>query len=171
MKLIILGAGGYGRTVADVAQQTGCFQEICFLDDNSKFAIGKCEDFLRFAGEGTCFYPAFGNNQLRVDWIRKLQAAGCEVPVIIHPRAYVSPMATVAAGTVLLPGAIVNTNSVVGLGGIINCGAVVDHDCVLHEGIHVCLNAVVKADNHLPAYIKIEAGRIIANGEYPAVKE
>ena len=31
----ILGAGGYGRTVADVAAQTGEYNEILFLDDSS----------------------------------------------------------------------------------------------------------------------------------------
>ena len=48
MRLIILGAGGYGRTVADVAAQTGDYDEIRFLDDNSQTAdvIGKCADFV-----------------------------------------------------------------------------------------------------------------------------
>jgi len=169
VKLIILGAGGYGRTVADVAEQLGIYDTIAFLDDNSKNAIGKCEDFLQYAGEDIYFYPAFGNNPLRVSWIRKLMEHGCLVPVVVHPRAYVSPKAVLSSGTVVLPGAIVNTNTVVGIGGIINCGAVVDHDCVLDEGIHVCLNAVVKADNHLPAYTKVEAGQIVSNGEYPLV--
>ena len=44
MHLIILGAGGYGRTVADVAGQTGQFDEIAFLDDNSAApdVVGTC---------------------------------------------------------------------------------------------------------------------------------
>ncbi len=35
MKLIILGAGGYGRTVADIARQSKRYSDILFLDDNS----------------------------------------------------------------------------------------------------------------------------------------
>ena len=35
MRLIILGAGGYGRTVADTAAQTGAYNEILFLDDSN----------------------------------------------------------------------------------------------------------------------------------------
>ena len=34
MRLIIIGAGGYGRTVADVARQSGKYESIGFLDDN-----------------------------------------------------------------------------------------------------------------------------------------
>ena len=33
MRLVILGMGGYGRTIADVALQTGKYDEIIFLDD------------------------------------------------------------------------------------------------------------------------------------------
>ena len=169
MKLIILGSGGYGRTVADVADQLGIYETIDFLDDNDKNAVGKCEDYFLYADANTWFYPAFGNNPLRVGWIRKFNEHGCQVATIVHPKAYVSPKAKLSSGTVVLPGAIVNTNTVVGMGVIINCGAIVDHDCELQEGVHVCLNAVVKADNHLPAYTKIEAGQIVSNGEYPLV--
>ena len=66
MRLIILGAGGYGRTVADIAAQTGQFDEISFLDDNSttRDVIGKCAEFERFYEGQTAFYPAFGNNEM-----------------------------------------------------------------------------------------------------------
>ena len=35
MRLIILGAGGFGRTVADLAAQSGRYETISFLDDGS----------------------------------------------------------------------------------------------------------------------------------------
>ena len=65
-KLIILGAGGYGQTVADIAEQLG--YEIAFLDDNSPLALGVCGEFKRFMDTETLFYPAFGNNERRVEW-------------------------------------------------------------------------------------------------------
>ena len=64
MRLVIIGAGGYGRTVADVANQMGSYEEILFLDDKSEDAVGKCEEFTLFADQNTVFYPAFGNNLL-----------------------------------------------------------------------------------------------------------
>lgn len=167
MRLIILGAGGYGRTVADVAQQLGCYEEILFLDDASTAAVGACEDYRNFADEKTDFYPAFGNNALRVQWLRKLMSFGCSVATVIHPSAYVSPRATVCAGSVIMPKAVVNTNTRVAFGGIVNCGAIVDHDCVLEEGVHICLGAIVKAENRIPAYEKIEAGQVVPNRAYP----
>ena len=167
MRLMILGAGGYGRTVADAAEQTGKYDEVCFLDDVGTDAVGTCGEFQRFIDQDTAFYPAFGNNALRLEWLRKLQDSGCIIATIIHPAAYVSPQAKVFAGTVILPGAIVNTGTVVREGCIVNCGAIVDHDCVLSEGVHVCLGAIVKAENCIPSCQKIEAGEIIANRAYP----
>ena len=169
MRLIILGAGGYGRTVADVAAQAGQFDEISFLDDNSAApdVIGKCAEYECFRDAQTAFYPALGNNEDRLKWLYRLQEAGCDIPTIIHPTAYVSPTAQVESGTVILPHAIVNTNCVVKAGCIVNCGAMVDHGCVLEEGVHICLGAIVKAENRIPRCMKIEAGEVVQNRAWP----
>ena len=169
MRLIILGAGGYGRTVADVAAQTGQFDEISFLDDNSVSpdVIGKCAEFERFRDGQTAFYPAFGNNEGRLKWLYRLREAGYVIPTIIHPTAYVSSTAQIGPGAVILPSAVVNTNCVVKAGCIVNCGAIVDHDCVLEKGVHICLGAIVKAENRIPRCMKIEAGEVVQNCTYP----
>ena len=169
-KLLILGAGGYGKTVADVAQQLGLYDEIAFLDDgkvNEPDVLGGCGDFLSFAGEETAFYPAFGNNQTRMAWLGKLLEHGSEVPTLVHPAAYVSPRATLGTGVVVLPKAVVNTGCVVHDGCIINIGALIDHDVVMEPGSHAALGAIVKAENRIPAGMKIEAGRVIENRQYP----
>ena len=167
-RLIILGAGGYGRTVADLARQVGRYTEVAHLDDQASGPeiLGTCGDFARFQTDDTEFYPAFGDNHRRVEWLERLSAAGCSLATIVHPTAYVSPMATLAAGCVALPLCVVNTGCVLARGCIVNCGAVVDHGCVLEEGVHVCLNATVKAENHLPAFFKVEAGQVIQNRQY-----
>ena len=64
MRLVILGARGYGRTVADLAEQTGRYESVAFLDDRSPEALGPCGDFESHVGPHTCFYAAFGNNSL-----------------------------------------------------------------------------------------------------------
>ena len=66
-----------------------------------------------------------------------------------------------------LPHAVVNTNCVVKSGCIVNCGAIVDHGCVLEEGVHICLGAIVKAENLIPRCMKIEAGEVVQNRTYP----
>jgi len=169
MKLIIRGAGGYGRTMADVAAQTGAYESIRFLDDNRRAenVIGKCEDFSAFADENTIFYPAFGNNGLRMLWLKRLAENKCKVATIIHPTAYVSPTVRLAEGNAVLPCAIINTESEIKAGCIINCGAIVDHGCILEEGVHVSPGAIVKAENRIPGGLKIESGEVVQNRTYP----
>ena len=65
-----------------------------------------------------------------------------------------------------MPKAVVNTGSHIGRGCIINLGAMIDHDCVIGDGAHICLGAIVKAENHIPSMIKIEAGIIVENSTY-----
>lgn len=165
-RLVILGAGGYGQTVKDVALQLGVYSEILFLDDNASDTVGKCSEFTSYIDSDTEMYPAFGNNEIRLHWIRTLIDSGITVPDLIHPTAYVSPTVFFSAGCVVLPMAVVNTNSRLSMGCIINCGAVVDHDCILESGVHVCVNASVKANNHIPSCMKIEAGTVIENRQF-----
>ncbi len=168
-KLIILGAGGYGRTVADLARQLGCYESILFLDDGSTGAdiLGACDRFREFSGEGADIYPAFGNNDLRLRWLRTLAEAEIPVPTLIHPRAYISPEATLGRGVVVLPMAVVNTEVRVCDGCIVNIGALVDHGTVLEAGVHLAPGAIVKAENRIPTGRKIESGSVIENREYP----
>lgn len=92
MNLIIIGAGGYGQTVADLAVESGKYDEVIFLDDNEELlsngkVAGRCSDYVNFKSDE--IYPAFGNNTSRLDWINRLISEGFKVPVIIHSSAYI----------------------------------------------------------------------------------
>lgn len=168
MRLVILGAGGLAKTLADIATQAQTYQEIIFLDDNpsAKNIKGTCADYIKFKDNNTVIFPAFGNNEIRLKWFDILTKAGIEIPSFIHTSAYVSPTVKLGIGAVVLPKAVINTNCCLGRGCIINCAAVLDHDCVLEEGVHLSVGAIVKAENHLPAKMKVEAGQVILNRTY-----
>lgn len=165
-KLLILGAGGYGKTIADVAQQLGCYDKIAFLDDfkaGQPGVVGVCDEVFAFADATTEVYPAFGNNEARMAWIHGLLDYGIAVPTLVHPDAYVSPLAVFGAGVTVLPKAVVNTGVTVKNGCIINIGALIDHDTVVEEGCHLAPGAIVKAENRIPAGSKIDSGTVIEN--------
>lgn len=172
MRLVILGMGGYGRTIADVASQTGKYDEILFLDDNSHDARvrGRCSEFVDYMDGNTEFYPAIGDNNKRYQWILELDSENASIATIIHPSAYVSPLAVIGKGTAILPMAVVNTNVIICYGAIINIGAVVDHDCLLGVGVHIAPGAVVKGENAVSAFEKIESGTVIETAQFPISK-
>lgn len=162
-RLLILGAGGFGRCVAELAALSLEYGCVSFLDDNAvgEDIIGRLEDFERCADDFDAFFVAFGNNALRLSWTQKLVCAGKHLPVLVHPTAFLSPSARLGAGSILLPGSVVHANVSGGQAVLINCNAVVDHDCAIGEGAHICIGALIKAGCILAPGVKIEAGQVI----------
>lgn len=99
MRLVILGAGGYGHVIEDIANQSKRYEEILFLDDNTE---NKCSSFIEYIDSNTEFYPAFGNNEIRMKWLDELEKKECMIASFVHSSAYVSPKANIEAGCVIL---------------------------------------------------------------------
>ena len=158
MRLVILGAGGYGRTVKDLAEQLG-YSPIIILDDKDLYH--PLSSYSQYIDKSTAFIPAFGNNEFRLSWCDKLEFSGAILVSLIHPTVYISPYTTIEAGTVILPHAIINTGVYINRGCIVNLGAIIDHDWVVEEGVHICIGAIVKGENRIKKCTKVEAGDII----------
>lgn len=62
---------------------------------------------------------------------------------IVHPSAWVSPTATVGAGSVILAGAVVNAGARIGPHAIVNSRAVVEHDVRIGAHAHVGPGATI----------------------------
>lgn len=136
--LYLVGAGGHGKVVAEVALSCG-YNNIQFLDDtygersmvSGRWPIvGRPQ--LLVNGEKFC---AIGNNALRRNFFDELGLQ--RSPVLTHPGSIVSDSASVGAGSVVLAGAILNADTQVGIGNIINTAASVDHDCKLDDFVHI----------------------------------
>ena len=168
MRLIVLGAGGFGKTIADIADQLQAYDEIKHLDDmsNSEGVIGKISDLEKFINDDTAFFSAIGDNSFRCELIERIQTLGGKVVSVIHPSAYISPTVKMERGVAILPHSSIGTNVVIGAGCIINMNATIDHDCILEDGVHIAPGAIVKGENHLPAYTKIESGIVVERGQY-----
>lgn len=146
--LAILGASGHGRVIADAALSSGNCAIVEFYDDawptkiqNGQYPIvGNTASLLSLTSKPAVIV-AIGHNSTRLSKQAELLANGFELATIIHPKAYISASAIIAAGTVLMPGAVVNADSVIGSGCIINSNAVVEHDCALEDGVHLSPSA------------------------------
>lgn len=158
--LLIIGAGGHGKVVKEIAEALG-YTKIAFLDDNSTEAIGKIADSKAFVEEYHEAFVGIGNNKFRGELLTRLEKEGLNIPVLIHPTAYVSKSAVIGQGTVVEPKAIVNANSKVGFGCIISVGSIVDHDAVLEDCVHVNAGAICKAGSFVVKETKLEAGQVV----------
>lgn len=162
--LLIIGAGGHGKVVAEVAAEIG-YEHIDFLDDLAREAIGKVSELEKYKNQYNDAFVGIGNNELRGKLIRKLQNCGYTVPILVHPSAYVSRTAKIDNGTVIEPKAIVNANSHISTGCIISVGAIVDHDAEIGDCCHVNAGAIVKAGGKVESYKKLEAGEVVLGYE------
>lgn len=147
--LLVVGAGGHGKVVADTAYSIGRWDKIAFLDDRYASignvlngpVLGPLNQAASFLSEYAELVVAIGDNYLRVNLLRKFEDIGFRLPTLVHPTAFVSRAASLKPGTVVLSQAAVNAGAKVGFGCIINTAATVDHDCVLGTGVHVCPGA------------------------------
>ena len=158
---MILGAGGYGQVVREIAEDSGIFDKIDFLDDSSPLAIGKFGDAEKFLKGYPNAVVALGNAELRLGYIEKLRAAGFQIPAIISPRAYVSKSAKIGNGTIVEPFSAVNANSEVGIGVLLRCGSVIDHNAKVGDFCYIDCGVVVKANNSVGFKIKIAANSVV----------
>ena len=143
-KLIIIGAGGHGKVVADIAFLNG-YQDISFLDDdaskktNGKYAvIGSIEDhkfFSNNADQEIDFFVAIGNNKKREEIIRLLNKKN--IVSLIHPTAVIDSSVIIGKGSVVMANVVVNADSVIGKGCILNTACTIDHECLLGDFVHI----------------------------------
>lgn len=156
MNLLILGAGGHGRVVKETAEAMGTFDTISFLDDRNSDAIGRLDEYQNLREQFNAAFVAIGDNRLRSLWQEKLRLAGFQIPTLIHPRAYVSPSATIGAGTIVEPLACINTGAVIDEGCIISVSAIIDHDCKIDAFSHIDCGVTLPPRTHVVLYRKLE---------------
>ena len=161
--LLILGAGGHARVVAETAEAMKnadgqkIYERIDFLDDHSEHAVGRLEDLEVKGQKYDEVFCGIGDNGLRKQLLEHAEKLKLTIPVLVHPTAYVSPSTVVGKGTIVEPGAVINANAVIGAGCIVSVGAVIAHDVIIEEHAHVNAAAVCKARSRVGAGAKIDA--------------
>ena len=168
-RLLVFGAGGHGKVVADVARSAG-YAVAGFIED------GEARHGAAFFGASIVAWTrllaaraglddvavalGIGDNAARQACQGRVLAAGLEVATLVHARATVAPTARLGPGTVVMAGAVVNPDATVGEGGIVNTGAVVEHDCVLGAFVHLSPNAALGGAARIGARTHLGLGAV-----------
>lgn len=160
-RLIIVGASGHGKVIADIAEKNG-YKDIVFLDDDEGKlecagfpVVGKTKLAEYMAGDKVI---AIGDAVTRERMQREL-----ETVTLIHPHATISRRVEIGQGTVIMAGAVINSDVKIGAGCIINTGATVDHDCVIEDYAHVSVGSHVAGNCMIGKSTWIGAGATISN--------
>lgn len=160
MKLVIIGAGGHAKVVADTAQLAG-WQVIGFVDNRLDATLF---DLPHLGQPCDLELPkdvqvviAVGSNLMRkkldLEFSNRFSWAK-----IIHPRAVISRRVIIGIGTVVFAGAVIQADATIGQHCIVNTLAAVDHDCTVANYCHVAPNAT------LAGGVTIETGAFVGAG-------
>jgi sugar O-acyltransferase (sialic acid O-acetyltransferase NeuD family) len=142
-KLIIIGASGHGKVIADIAIKMNKWQSIAFLDDDDSIkvsmglkVIGKTIDALTYI-KNADFFVAIGNNTMREKIQEQLMDEEISVVSLIHPNSVIGIDVEIGIGTAIMAGVVINSSSKIGKGCIINTCSSIDHDNVIEDYVHV----------------------------------
>ena len=148
LKVVLYGAGGHGKVVADMVEKQGKFSIAGFIDDRktgNAFGypiLGTGADLARLFGRGIRrAIVSIGDGKTRKEKHRLVLKAGLELAAIVHPSAQTARGVEIGRGTVVMPGAVIGPDAKIGEGCIINTCASVDHDCRLGDFVHIAPGA------------------------------
>lgn len=159
-QLLIIGAGSFSTEVEELAKMQG-FTKISFLDDNVPAAIGVLKDIGKVRNYFDTAIVALGNNENRRHYHEKLKIHNYNIPILVHPTAFVSLDAQISPGCIIRTHAVVSRYARLGEGVIVNAGGIIDHHCEIGEFSMILPGAVVRNSAKLKAMSWVEANAVI----------
>ncbi|EXF57471.1 bacterial transferase hexapeptide family protein [Acinetobacter sp. 1294596] len=170
-KLIILGAGGFGQSLAELAALLEKWEGIYFADD--RWPEHQCIDQYNIISdisslknqnlEGFEAIVAVGNNQIRQKWLQLLLDLSVPLTTIIHPQAVIAPSVNIEQGVIIMAGCVIGSNSLIQEGVILNIGTLLDHDVIVEEYAHLSIGARVASGQYISRLSFLEVGTTIGH--------
>ncbi len=164
-RVLILGAGGHAKVVADILLQQGV-SVLGFLDDNRERwnstmlglpVLGGIDRYCDHHPGGLLL--GIGENSVRQTLVNRLGEAASTLWVnAIHPRSTIAPSVALGRGIVVAAGVVVNPDTIIGDHVILNSSATVDHDCAVGDYSHLAPGV------HLAGGVRIEEGTLLGIG-------
>lgn len=150
-RILIIGAGGHGKVVAEILRARGT-EPGGFVDADEALwgtqvlglpvlgGMNHLEKIARHHGLASAIV-AIGDNRVRQEVAREVERAGLKLASAVHPSATISPTVRLGRGVVVCMGAAICVQAQVGDLAIINTNATVDHECEIGPAAHICPNA------------------------------
>ena len=165
--IIIIGASGYGKVVADIILQSGN-NVFGFLDDNTEIGetfigfpvLGEIDNYIKYPKAK--YIVAIGNEKIREKIVDKLIRVSWYTA--IHPKAIVSKIDTyIGEGSVIMASAVINAGAKIGKHCIINTGSIVEHDNKIEDFVHVSVGAKLAGNVCIGKKTWIGIGATVSN--------
>jgi sugar O-acyltransferase (sialic acid O-acetyltransferase NeuD family) len=174
-QLIVVGAGGSGRELLDIAEAAG-FPGIAGVLDDAPSEVNRQrlqERGIRFLGS-TADWLAGSDPALYVIGIEDppvrrridglMRDAGHRPVTLIHPAAVVGTRATFGGGTVIGAGAVISTNVTTGRHVHILANTTIGHDTSIEDHSSVWPAGVLSGEVRVGSGVIVGAGALVLPG-------
>lgn len=149
-KLILIGAGGHAKSVADSINKSE--YELCgFIDSNKKgIHMGlpifgtELEDIPNY--EEYNYFVSIGDVGYRKLWFDKLRERRLSIINIIDSSAIISASAKMGIGNFIGKMAVINADAEIGNNNVINTKALIEHECKVGDHNHLSTNSVINGN-------------------------
>ncbi|MFS0725660.1 acetyltransferase [Paenibacillus sp. 1P07SE] len=168
-KLLIVGAGGHAKVLADIAFLMGKWEQIVFADDRLSGkqlgfqVIARTDELDDYVNEYD-MVVGIGDNYLRESIQMRLAQVGATIPVLIHPKAILGSEISIGEGSVIMAGAIINCSTKIGKGSIINTSSTIDHDCIVGDFGHLSPGVHLAGTVQIGRRTWLGIGSLVNNG-------
>ena len=168
MMLALYGAGAMGREFKYIADESGKWPEVVFIDDRAETEellgcpVYRFQMFRsRFAPAEVRFVVAIGEPKFRREAFERISRAGYTGGVLVHPSAYLSPDATVGEGTAVCQGVHIGSQAKIGNNCYLSRNASVGHDAVVGDHTRLGVNAFIGGHTVIGENVFIGAGALL----------
>lgn len=169
-KVVIIGAGGHAKVIADIIEKSGD-EIVGFLDDNKEIGttiineykvIGDLNNRFTMAvtKENLEFIIAIGDNKKREEISH---SPNLKFYTAIHPSAQIGLDVRIEEGTVIMANSCINSSAKIGKHCIINTGAIIEHDNIIEDYVHISPNATLGGTVKIGESTHVGIGSIVKN--------
>lgn len=153
--MYIIGAGGHGKVVAEIAELQG--ERIdSFIDENESIKrLWQYPVNSTFPKSIIRAVIAIGDNRSRKEISSVFKA---QYVCLFHPFSQISSRAILGEGTVVVGGALINADAQIGKHVIINTNSSVGHDVYIEDFVHIAPNVA------LAGHVQIGEGTFVGMG-------
>lgn len=153
-RVIVIGAGGHAKVVAEILRLSGKYEITGLLDSAlvGKIVAGlpvlggdELLPRLRADGVSAAFIGVggTGDNLPRMKIFERVAGLDFTFANAIHPSAIISASARLGRGIAIMAHAAINPDAEIGDNVIINTGAIIEHDCKIKSHAHISPGTVL----------------------------
>lgn len=169
-KIVIIGAGGHGKVLAEIVKQNNNSLNLGFVDDgieketvvfDSITCWGTVNELITKQISVDGVVVGIGNNEIRKKIVQQLKTAGIPIESVVHPSVQIASSTVIGKGVAILQGAVISTLVHVEEGAIIDVGVVVNHEATVKSFAHLTIGTIVCNNAVIHEGIKTNPGEII----------